>query len=138
MSEADRLYSRGPYPGQTFTDYSDPTITGLTTLEAFGMNPTLIPGYADALNTYQNTVSGDYLYGGDAFNAALTAAQNEIVPRVKSAFNAAGRTSGGLEQAAIAEELADAFAGLYGDERARQQQAMGALPQMYNAALMPA
>lgn len=79
------------------------------------------------------TARGDYLYGGDAFNAAVEAAQRQAMPGVLSAFGRAGR-DGGLAQTAMAQAFADPFAAQYGNERTRQLQAAQILPGM---ALLP-
>ncbi len=66
------------------------------------------------------TARGDYLYGGDGFNAAYDAASRKIIPQVDSAFERSGRTGSGLAQTAKTQALADAFAGQYGQERQNQ------------------
>lgn len=76
------------------------------------------------------TMRGDYLYGGDGFNAAYNAAANKIMPQVNSSFARAGRTGSGLAQTAMAGALGDAFAGQYGQERNNQMQAMAMAPQV--------
>jgi hypothetical protein len=71
-----------------------------------------------------NNINGNYLYGGDGFNAALQAAQNQITPQIDSAFERAGRTGSGLAQEAKTRAFADAFASQYGQERQNQLNAM--------------
>lgn len=136
----DLYASGGPqyFPNSTAVPYSAPTLSGLTTMEGLAADPGQIPGYGSSFQALEDTLSGEYLYGGEGFNAALDAASRAITPRVKSAFNRSGRTGGGLAQAAMAEELGDVFAGMYGQERGRQQQAIGMAPQMYDLALAPA
>lgn len=75
----------------------------------------------------ERTIAGDYLHGGPGFQAALGAAERQIMPRVQSAFGRGGRSGSGLAQAAVGQQLGDVFAGQYGQERARQMQAMGML-----------
>ena len=86
--------------------------------------------YPDSLtdastNYLTGLLQGDYLHGGPGFNEAMNAAQNDIQPRVQSAFNSGGRLNSGLAQEAMSSGLADAFANLYGQER--QLQSLGAL-----------
>lgn len=141
VGDATSIYNSGGaeyFPQAGYVPHSQQSLTGLRTMEGLSLDPSQIPGYADTFQTFQDTVGGDYLYGGDGFNAALDAASRAITPQVKSAFNSAGRTSGGLQEAAIAEELGDVFAGMYGQERGRQQAAMAAAPAMYDFAMQPA
>lgn len=140
VGDATGIYNQGGqqyFPQAGYVPFSEQSLTGLATAEGLSNDPSQIPGYADTFQTFQDTVSGDYLYGGDGFNAALEAAKREIFPMVKSTFNSQGRTGSGLAEAAAAEELGDVFAGMYGQERGRQQQAMGMMPQMYNLAMAP-
>jgi hypothetical protein len=54
----------------------------------------------------------------DAFIAALDAANNEILPQIRSNFEKAGRSRSGLADIGIARAMSDNFAKLYGQERA--------------------
>jgi hypothetical protein len=78
---------------------------------------------ANKLNT--DTLNGNYLYGGQGFNAAVDAATRKILPQVNSSFERAGRTGSGLAAQAQTQAIADAFAGQYGQERNNQLQAGG-------------
>lgn len=79
-----------------------------------------------ARDMINRTLRGDYLYGGEGFNAALNAARNEIIPKVQSSFASRGRTGSGLAQEAEAKAVGDVFASQYGQERQNQLRA-GAL-----------
>jgi hypothetical protein len=81
-------------------------------------------GAATNSNVMRN-MNGDYLYGGSGFNAALDAAQRQVLPQVNSAFERAGRTGSGLAAEAQTRALGDAFASQYGQERQNQLAAMG-------------
>ncbi len=86
--------------------------------------PTQTYASAGAAQPYlEDVLRGEYLHGGDAFNAALGAASDEIIPQVMGLFNQGGRLNSGLAQKTMAEDLARAFAGLYGSERAHQRDA---------------
>lgn len=89
-----------------------------------------LPGLGAAQQNYADLMGGEFLYGGPGFNAALGAAERDILPRVQSQFGLAGRSGSGLAQAAAAQELGDVFAGMYGDERNRQMQGLGLAPSM--------
>lgn len=68
------------------------------------------------------TARGDYLYGGEGFDAAMDAAMRKIRPEILSTFGGAGpgAANGGLAKTAIAQAVADTFAGQYSTERGRQ------------------
>lgn len=75
------------------------------------------------------TARGDFLHGGEGFNAAVEAAQRQAQPGILSAFGGAGAggASSGLAQAAIGRSAVDAFASQFGQERKNQLDAAGRL-----------
>lgn len=81
------------------------------------------------------TARGDFLFGGQGFDQAVDAAVRAAQPHVFSTFGGAGRGTGGLAQAAIAEAATDAFARQFGQERSRQFAAQSALPGLGREAL---
>lgn len=85
------------------------------------------------IDYYQSVLDGDYLYGGDAFNAAVDAANREVLPYLYSQWGM-GNRDGGLAGVAIADAVSDNFAKQYLAERGFQQDAA---TRMQNAALMP-
>jgi|TARA_B100000925_G_scaffold287582_1_gene267113 hypothetical protein len=71
----------------------------------------------------ERTAQGDFLYGGEGFNAALDAATRAAMPGINSRFalgGGSGAVDGGLAQTARTQAVADAFARQYGQERANQ------------------
>lgn len=78
-----------------------------------------------ATDALTSTAQGDFLYGGEGFNAAIDAAMRKIQPQLISTFGAAGPggATGGLSRAAIGQATADAFANQYGAERRNQMSA---------------
>lgn len=78
----------------------------------------------------QGTAAGDFQFGNPAFDEAVQASIRAAQPAILSSFGRAGGTPGGLAQAAIQQVASDSFANLFGQERARQQQAQLALPQL--------
>lgn len=82
-----------------------------------------------ARQALESTAQGDYLYGGEGFNAAVNAAVNAATPRVASAFGGSvgGAGGSGLAKSAIGQSALDAFAGQYGQERRNQLGAAGTL-----------
>lgn len=79
------------------------------------------------------TLRGDYLYGGPGFEAAMGAAQRSIQPKIESMFAKYGRSGSPAEQQVMTQQLSDAFAGLYGQERERMSRAVGQIPGMQSA-----
>ncbi|MEQ8504582.1 MAG: hypothetical protein RIB80_04600 [Rhodospirillales bacterium] len=76
------------------------------------------------------TARGDFLFGGEGFDAAVDAAVRRAQPAILSSFGAAGRSNSGLAQAAIAQQATDAFANQHQVERQRQLAAASSLPQL--------
>jgi len=130
--QAGSLPLQEHYPGQTVADQSPQT------QQAIGMQTAAAQGGANQPRTQQHnqTLGGDYLYGGQGFNAALDAAHNKIAPMVQGQFEAGGRYGSGLAQEAETSALANAFAGQYGQERANQMHAMGMASPAYADAAM--
>lgn len=87
----------------------------LTGLQGGGLDPT-------AMDALERTAAGDFLYGGDGFNAAIEAAVRAAQPGIISTFGRAGpgAATGALAQAAIGQAGIDAFASQFGQERQRQ------------------
>jgi hypothetical protein len=84
--------------------------------DAVGFTET--PGAREALNA---TARGDYLFGGEGFDAAVDAAVRAAQPHIMSAFGGdAASVNSGLSQHAIGQSAIDAFANQYGAERGRQ------------------
>lgn len=78
----------------------------------------------------QRTADGEFLFGTPAFDEAVQASIRAAQPSILSTFGRAGGTPGGLAQAAIQQAASDSFANLFSQERARQQAAQLALPQL--------
>jgi hypothetical protein len=149
LTEAQKLYQGGGpqyYGGQTFVSPSTTTQTGLQALEARASlgNPLL----QSAQNQLQNTVSGGFLGGNPffqgAFQPAAQAAESQFkqtMGDISSKASLAGRygsgAMGSLQDRAtgqFGQQLANTAGQLayqnYADERARQQAATMAAPQM--------
>lgn len=125
FSEAQRLYNSGP---STVVPFSNETNQALQMQAQRAQNGSPLVGAAQ--NSLQNTLNGNYLFGGPGFNAAFQAAANKINPMVSSQFSGAGRLHSGLADVARTQALGDAFAGLYGQERNNQMQAASMAPQL--------
>jgi hypothetical protein len=122
-SQAQGLQQQQYFPGSTVTPQSPETLQALN-LQADQARS----GGVGAPQQLAQTLGGDYLYGGPGFDAAMGAAQRTITPMVQGQFEKAGRFGGGLAKEAETSALADAFAGLYGQERQRQMQAAAMAP----------
>jgi hypothetical protein len=118
------------YPGTTIPSFSPETQTalGMQTNRALSGSPVTNA----ANNQLTSTLNGDYLYGGQGFNAAFDAAAHKILPQVNSQFEGAGRTGSGLAATAQTQALGDAFASQYGNERENQMRSMLFAPSMAN------
>jgi hypothetical protein len=149
LQQAQRAYQAGGpqyYGGQTYVSPSTTTQTGLQALEARASlgNPLL----QSAQNQLQNTVSGSFLGGNPffqgAFQPAAKAAESQFkqtLGDIASKSSLAGRYGSGAmgslqdrATGAFGQQLANTAGQLayqnYADERARQQQATLAAPQM--------
>ena len=149
LQQAQQMYQGGGpayYGGQTYVSPSTTTQTGLQALEARASmgNPLL----QSAQNQLQNTVSGGFLGGNPffqgAFQPAARAAEmqfKQTLGDIGSKASLAGRygsgTMGQLQDRAagqFGQQLANTAGTLayqnYADERARQQAATMAAPQM--------
>lgn len=113
---------RVPYWDQTYANFSPQTENALNLTEQRAMAGS--PIQRSANQQLMGTLNGDYLHGGQGFNAAYQAAANEIIPGVESRFNAGGRFGSGLARQAETKALSDAFASQYGQERQNQMRAM--------------
>jgi len=152
LTEAQKLYQGGGpqyYGGQTYVSPSTTTQTGLQALEARASqgNPLL----QSAQSQLQNTVSGGFLGGNPffqgAFQPAAQAAQSQFqqtLGDIASKSSLAGRYGSGAmgnlqDRAAgiFGKSLADTAGTLayknYADERAMQQAATLAAPEMAGA-----
>jgi len=149
LQQAQRLYQAGGpqyYGGPTFVSPTTTTQTGLQALEARASlgNPLL----QSAQNQLQNTVSGGFLGGNPffqgAFQPAAQAAETQFkttLGDIASKSSLAGRYGSGAmgslqdrATGAFGQQLANTAGQLayqnYADERARQQAATMAAPQM--------
>jgi hypothetical protein len=77
----------------------------------------------------QSTARGDFLAGGQGFDAAVEAAVRAAKPAILSTFGRAGAggATGGLAQTAIGTAAIDAFARQFANERSNQLGAAGRL-----------
>lgn len=87
-------------------------------------------GFQQAERTLGQTARGDFLFGGQGFNEAVQAAQNQVLPQITSAFESRGRAGSGLAAQAAARALGGVFANTFEQERGRQLAAAQALPRL--------
>lgn len=149
LTEAQRLYQAGGpkyYPGQTYVSPSETTQAGLQALEQRARQGSGLLGGAQ--QQLAATMGGQYLTGNPffqgAFQPAAQAATSQFqkaIADVTSAASKAGRYGSGAMQNLqgqasnqLAQKLANTAGTLayqnYADERARQQAATMAAPQM--------
>lgn len=126
--QAQGLPLQQPYPFPGYVPFSPASVAAMQATQNRALQGSPLLPAAQEQNLA--TVRGDYLYGGPGFNQAFEAAQRAITPQVRGSFERAGRFGGGLSQEAETRALADAFAGLYGQERGRQMTATGMAPSL--------
>lgn len=130
FGQAQKLYQQGGpqiYPNSTVSPLTSYQNQGINAQANLAQNPQTTQAATGYLN---NVLNGNYLYGGQGFNAALNAANQQIQPMIGSLFEGHGRYGSGAQGAQTAQQLGDVFAGMYGQERANQQQALGLAPQV--------
>jgi hypothetical protein len=148
LSEARRLYENPtPYaPFQTYVDPSQSTLSALGSIEQRAMAGS--PLTRAAQGQLQSTISGDYLSGNPFFQGAFQGATRDIsnqfgqnIMDIRSKLSSAGRYGSGAQtnlEGRAADDLANRLSDIggklayqnYSDERARQQAATMAAPEM--------
>ncbi len=117
------------------TDFLDPELVARLG-EGFNLGDTIneardAVGFTDnpeARAALEATARGDFLFGGEGFDAAVDAAVRAATPAIMSTFGGtAGGATSGLATTAIGQAAIDAFANQYGAERGRQVGAADAL-----------
>lgn len=138
LSEAETLFETPStfFPGQTYIDFSAPTLAALDAGEARAMAGTpLVPATTasvlrgldfsnPATDMLMQTARGDYVNQGNPY---LDAALQPAIDRIQGQFSQAGRLGSGANVAAMTSALAPIYAQDYARERALQQQAQTAL-----------
>lgn len=130
FGQAQNLYNQGGpqvYPNSTVSPFSPFQNQGIQSQANLAQNPQTTQAATDY---YNNVLNGNYLTGGQGFNQALNAANAQIQPIISSQFEGAGRYGSGAQGAQTATQLGNVFAGLYGQERTNQQQALSFAPQI--------
>jgi hypothetical protein len=148
LDESKRLYqSPTPYaPFQTYVDPSRQTLSALSGIEQRAMAGS--PLNRSAQDQLNRTISGDYLSGNPFFQGAFQAASRPIeqqfqqnIGDIRSKLSSSGRYGSGAQTQlegraydALSQGLSDIGGRLayqnYADERARQQAATFAAPEM--------
>jgi hypothetical protein len=148
LSESKRLYQNPtPYaPFQTYISPSGATTSALSAIENRAMAGSPLTQSAQA--QLGRTVSGDYLSGNPFFTGAFKGATRDIsnqfgqnIMDIRSKASSAGRYGSGAQTAiegratdSLANALSDIGGKLayqnYSDERARQESAIRAAPEM--------
>ncbi|MEK9748953.1 MAG: hypothetical protein VW443_07965 [Pseudomonadales bacterium] len=138
LSESETLFETPStfFPGQTYIDFSAPTLAALDAGEARAMAGTpLTPATTasvlrgldfsnPATDMLMQTARGDYVNEGNPY---LDAALQPAIDRIQGQFSQAGRLGSGANVAAMTNALAPIYAQDYARERALQQQAQAAL-----------
>lgn len=120
------------FPNQTFVNFDPATQQALNMIEQKAQAG--IPGVEEAQQQLAATLGGDFLHGGPEFNAAVQAAQNQVLPQVRSQYARGGRYGSGLARTAEVQALGDIFAKQYAQERQNQMRGLMMAPQIQNLA----
>lgn len=118
---------RGLRQDNLIAPFSEEEERGFTLAEQAVTEGGIIPEVTGQL---QDTARGSFLFGNEGFDEAVQASIRAAQPSILSTFGRAGGTPGGLAQTAIQQVASDSFASLFNQERARQQAAQLALPQL--------
>lgn len=135
FGKAQNLYNQeGPsyYQDSTVSPFTDQQKSAFDQVYQFGMGGGS-PAMTGAVGNVADTLGGDYLMAGNPYFSAMSdRIAAEVMPRVNSSFEAAGRGDSGLAARAAAMGLGDAIGGLayqnYGTERGNQMTAAGLAP----------
>jgi hypothetical protein len=116
------------FPNSTVTPFSPETQYGLgaTTSRALGGSP-LNPA---AQGQIMDTLGGNYLAGGEGYDAYLDSVLSSVRPNVESQFAASGRSGSPLMGEALGRGIGRGMAPLYNAERSRMMQASAMAPQL--------
>lgn len=105
-------------------------------------NPDYASGISGALKSMSNVAAGnDYGMNDPGYAALREKAGNDALTSVNGVFNNSGRLGGGSNVRAAGQGVTDALANLdytnFNNDRAYQQQAIAALPGLYQSSLLP-
>ena len=134
LEEGEKIYDkpRSFFPGQTFVDFSAPTLAGLSAGEARAAAGNPLIGRAQravssamdftnpATDLLTQTARGDFLNAG---NPHLAAALQPAIDRVQGMYSRAGRLGSGANLGAVTQAIAPVYAQQFDRERGRQMQA---------------
>ena len=137
-STSDPWKPAQPYILQNLQQQSDVFNSTQPQLEGYAANqrdtygriaPGAEQGIVGAQGLINRNLSGANLQGNPYLNAILGQTRENVISGVNDQFGSAGRFGGGMHQAILGRELANAENGLrfqnYGQERAYQQDAIG-------------
>lgn len=123
------------YPDSTVVGQSPETNLALQMSQqtALGGSPVVQAAQDQA----RKTLSGDYLKQGNPYlQSAMDAAAKPVMSNIASQFSKGGRLGSGAQADVVARALGDMSSKMayadYGNERARQQQMMNAVPGLRN------
>lgn len=119
------------FPGSTVVPFSPQTQMGLDRLTQMSMDPNSAAN--QAVGQFTDTIGGQYLPGGERFNAIT----NPTVQAINAQFSNSGRYGSGMHQQAIAKGMMEAAQPYYDAERGRMMSASAAAPSAQMGSVSP-
>lgn len=124
-----------PFTGSMVPGLSSATMAGVSGLTNNAASPIFSKAMGDTIGDFGAIASGQRMGENDA---AWNAARDRVTADTNAAFNASGRFGGGANVAKLGEGLAGVELSRIMGNEARQMQAAGMLPGLYQGATMPA
>jgi hypothetical protein len=143
VSDARAVYNQGPktFNKSLYAGMGDATNAGLMSM--LGVDPsTYNNGLMGAMGDYADVAAGNQIGRGDPnYERLRSKMMADVSGDVNSTFTNSGRFGGGSHVSNLTSSLADSVAGMdYGqlqDSYGRQNQALSALPGIYQAMMAP-
>ena len=143
LSDAQAVYNQGPkvFNKSLYGGMGDATNSGLMSM--LNVDPTAYNnGLMGVMNSYADVAAGNQIGRSDPnYERLRNKLMNDVSGNVNSTFSNSGRFGGGSHVSNLTGSLADSVAGMdYGqlqDSYARQGQALGAMPGIFQAMMAP-
>ncbi len=121
-------YPREFYPESTVTPFAPETEASLDAMTGRAMRGSALNPMAQ--QQVAQTLGGEYLAGGEGFDAYADAVTSAVRPAIESQFASAGRSGSPLMAEALGRGVSRGMAPLYDAERSRMMAASSMAPQL--------
>lgn len=119
------------FPGSTVVPFSSQSQMGMNRMERMALDPNSIGN--QAVGQFGDTISGQYLPGGERFSAITAPTMDAI----NAQFSGGGRYGSAYHQQGLAKGMMEAIQPYWDSERGRMMSASAAAPGAQMAALNP-